>query len=166
LPDLSNHVSHAFAYGYKITGNTEYKEIAIDLLNNGMDYGWIGDSKHYNQQFRCSGHTVAYLEEVASAARASTPGMDLQLFQNTPNPFNPYTTINYAIPEAGPVLMNVYDAHGRFVQTLVDGPEARGRHTARWDGRERDGSTAASGVYFVRLAAAGRVKTLKIILLK
>ena len=166
LPDLSNHVSHAFAYGYKITGNMEYKDVAIDLLNNGMDYGWIGDSKHYNQQFRCSGHTVAYLEEVVSGTGAAAPRSDLQLFQNSPNPFNPHTTIRYSIPAPGPVLMNVYDARGRFVQTLADEVRSGGMHTAIWNGENRRGARAASGIYFVRLAAAGRVKTIKILLLK
>jgi hypothetical protein len=164
LPDLSNHVSHAFAYGYKITGDTEYKDVAIALLNNGMDYGWIGDSKHYNQQFRCSGHTVAYLEEVASAAPATA--MDLELLQNFPNPFNPHTTISYMVPASGPVLINIYDARGRFVRTLVDESKTKGRHEARWNGLDRNGSMVASGVYFVRLAADGRVETRKMLLLK
>jgi len=164
-PDLSNHVSHGFAYAYKITGDTEYKDIAVLLLSNGMDHGWIGDSKHYNQQFRASGHAVAYLEQVA-AAPTTTPEMDLALFENYPNPFNPHTTIGYTIPKSGQVLMNIYDARGRMVRTLVDETQNRGLHTAEWDGTDRYGVTVASGVYFVRLAADKRVKTRKILLLK
>ena len=100
-----------------------------------MDHGWIGDSKHYNQQFRCSGHAVAYLEEVASAAADHSPPMDMELLQNFPNPFNPHTTISYVLPVSGPVLINIYDARGRFVRTLVDQDQNAGRQIAEWDGR-------------------------------
>jgi len=71
---------------------------------------------------------------------------------NFPNPFNPSTSIDYALPQAGPVHLSVYDVLGRQVRLLV----AKDRHpagfyTAAWDGRDQQGRSAASGVYFYLL---------------
>ena len=73
---------------------------------------------------------------------------------NFPNPFNPSTSIDYALPQAGPVHLSVYDVLGRRVRLLV----AKDRHpagfyTASWDGRDDRGHIAASGVYFYLLHA-------------
>ncbi len=84
----------------------------------------------------------------------------------TPNPFNPQTTIVYTIAETAPVTLGIYDAAGRLVRSLVDGPRAAGRHTELWNGLDDRGAAAASGVYFVRLESAGRVTTQKAVLMK
>ncbi|HEX6942559.1 MAG TPA: peptidoglycan DD-metalloendopeptidase family protein [Gemmatimonadaceae bacterium] len=79
-----------------------------------------------------------------------------------PNPFNPRVTINYLIPSPGAVSLRVYDASGRLVATLLhDAWTPAGDHTTFWDG-----SGFASGVYFLRLTAAGLTNTQKIVLLK
>jgi len=68
--------------------------------------------------------------------------------------------------EAGRVRLSVYDARGRHVRTLVDGPRAAGRHAERWDGRDRSGRAMASGIYFARLVAADATTTTKLVLLR
>ncbi len=83
-----------------------------------------------------------------------------------PNPFNPNTTIRYAIPSEGVARLVIYDVHGRRVRTLVNAPLIPGAHTAIWDGRDENGGMAASGLYFVRLESGGRVTTGKLVLLK
>ena len=60
------------------------------------------------------------------------------------------TTVHYSIPNASPVRLSVLDVSGRVVATLLDGRFAH-RGSVSWDGRDRSGATAASGVYFVRL---------------
>lgn len=83
-----------------------------------------------------------------------------------PNPFNPSTTISYEVPVAGMVNLRIYDAAGRLIDTVDTGAKQPGQHTAVWDGCDTTGVPAASGVYFVRLEAAGHVRTSKIVLLK
>jgi hypothetical protein len=85
---------------------------------------------------------------------------------NYPNPFNPTTTISYTTPVSSMVLVNVYDAQGRLLTTLVNEPKPAGSFTATWDGRDRNGANVASGVYFVRLQSSGKTDTRKIVLLK
>lgn len=82
-------------------------------------------------------------------ASASEP-YHFSLSNNFPNPFNPTTTIKYEVGKAGLVSLRVYDILGRLVETLVDGVEAAGAHSVIFDG-----SKFASGVYFVRMIAAG-----------
>ena len=72
---------------------------------------------------------------------------------NYPNPFNPTTTIQFALPEASSVRLEVFDTMGRRIATLVDAELGAGRHEARWDGRTDSGAAVASGVYLYRIQA-------------
>lgn len=86
---------------------------------------------------------------------------------NYPNPFNPATTIVYRVERALDVRLGIYDAVGRRVRRLVDGPRSGpARHEVVWDGRGDDGSRVASGVYFCRLATAAGNSTRPVVLLK
>jgi hypothetical protein len=89
------------------------------------------------------------------------------LHQNTPNPFNPNTTITYDVPDGGVVVtIRVYDAAGRLVRTLVDGPRAAGTHATTWDGRNQSGHAVSSGVYFYKMTAGSFVESRRMVLLK
>jgi C1A family cysteine protease len=90
----------------------------------------------------------------------------LALSQNVPNPFNPVTSIDYSIPTEARVLLNIYDASGRFVRAIVDQTLAPNRYTAVWDGLTYGGERASSGIYFYRLIANGEELARKMILIK
>jgi Glycosyl hydrolases family 32 N-terminal domain/FlgD Ig-like domain len=92
---------------------------------------------------------------------------EARLLANTPNPFNPRTTVHFELPAAAVVRVDVYDASGRLVRTLLDGARAPGRHSLEWDGSDQSGRGVASGVYFVRMRIDGAVvDTRKMMLLK
>ncbi|MBD3219934.1 hypothetical protein GF314_01720 [bacterium] len=74
-----------------------------------------------------------------------------RLAQNAPNPFNPRTTIAFALPRAGHVQLAVYDVGGRLVRTLIDAPRPAGHHTVEWAGRDDRGRAVATGTYFYSL---------------
>lgn len=95
----------------------------------------------------------------------SVPDRALQL-RAFPNPFNPTATVVFSIPRPGLVEVRIYDARGRQVQTLVNGPESAGGHTVTWDSRDETGAPVSSGVYFVRLTFDNTFHTQKIVLLK
>lgn len=83
-----------------------------------------------------------------------------------PNPFNPHTTINYAIEKGGHVEITVYDALGRHVRTLVNNFVPAGEHDVVWNGRSDAGGPVSSGVYLYRLRTDDIVETNKLVLLK
>jgi flagellar hook assembly protein FlgD len=66
-------------------------------------------------------------------------------------------TISYSVPEAGHVLIDVYDQNGSIVHGLVDEVIAAGRHSFFWDGRDENGRVLADGVYVVTLKINGRI---------
>ncbi len=97
----------------------------------------------------------------------SEPEMSPELLQNTPNPFNPATSIPYVLPQDAYVILDVFDVHGARVKRLSDRRETKGAHTAVWDAKNDSGNPLPSGIYFCRLCVDGRtVATRKMILLK
>lgn len=90
----------------------------------------------------------------------------LLLKQNRPNPFNPQTTIEYSLPQAGSVRVSIYDVRGQMVTVLVNETQSSGEYQAVWDGFDSRGVRASSGVYFVRLEFSGRIQTRKMVMLK
>jgi len=89
-----------------------------------------------------------------------------RLAQNTPNPFNPETAIDFQILRAGDVRLEVFDLAGRRVRTLQDGPLAAGTYRRVFDGRSASGAPLASGVYIYRLASNGHEVSRRMLLVK
>ncbi|HEY3156470.1 MAG TPA: S8 family serine peptidase [Candidatus Eisenbacteria bacterium] len=85
---------------------------------------------------------------------------------NAPNPFNPVTTIHFALDRAGPAALRVFSIRGALVRTLVQKELPSGRYRAQWDGRDEQGRPVGSGVYIYRLTAGGRDLARKMSLLK
>jgi hypothetical protein len=90
----------------------------------------------------------------------------IALGQNHPNPFNPKTTIGFALPEATRVALDVYSASGQHVARLQDGFLPAGQQQVVWNGTDDAGRAVGSGVYFYRLQAGAWSETKKMLLLK
>lgn len=84
-----------------------------------------------------------------------------RLEQNTPNPFNPSTTIRFHVPRSCFVVLKAYDLLGREVETLVNEHKKRGSHKVRWITRG-----LPSGVYLICLTAEDFTDTKKVVLQK
>jgi YVTN family beta-propeller protein len=92
--------------------------------------------------------------------------LTFSLEQNTPNPFNPTTTIRYSVASDTHVRLLIYDVAGRRVRTLVDGNKRPNMYKVVWDGTNDAGQSVATGVYFYRITAGKFVQTKKMLLLK
>jgi hypothetical protein len=97
-------------------------------------------------------------------------GQDLllpsRIEQIVPNPFNPQTVITYTVARRGPVRLQLYDARGRQVRTLLAGEQDAGRHRIVWDGRSDHGGPLPSGVYCCKLVAGEVTRLAKLTLVR
>ncbi len=83
-----------------------------------------------------------------------------------PNPFNPSTTIEYALHEQQTVTLNIFDVNGRIVRTTVNALQAPGLHEMVWNGTDNEGLQVSTGVYFARLQAGEYSSVVKMVYLK
>ncbi|MBN1307804.1 MAG: hypothetical protein JXA18_07800 [Chitinispirillaceae bacterium] len=96
---------------------------------------------------------IAFGQEIQATA---TKGVQqafpqrFELYQNSPNPFNPTTTIRYSIPHTAEVVLSVCALDGRRMATLFSGTQAAGTYEMTWDG-----SRLAPGFYLYQLEAGG-----------
>lgn len=88
------------------------------------------------------------------------------LEQNFPNPFNPSTTIRYAVAEVGRVHLRIYSPTGQLVRLLVDQWQPAGSYQVEWDGRNGGGWEAGNGVYLYELRMGNRQFRRKMLLLR
>ena len=105
-----------------------------------------------------------YLEAEA-ALREAVPA-ETKIIGNYPNPFNPSTTIRYALGVDSPVSVRVYNMLGQEVATLVDGFQKAGEQSVVWHGVNNFGQSVASGLYIYRLQAGNTVMTQKMLFTK
>jgi hypothetical protein len=108
---------------------------------------------------------VAKNIDMAESEKATLP-TNLKLYQNYPNPFNPQTAICYELPEAGSVVLNIYNLTGTLVRTLINGRINAGYHSTIWDGRDDLGHQVAGGIYFYRFQSREFQQTMRMLLLK
>ncbi len=101
-----------------------------------------------------------------AAETAATPSAFV-LGANYPNPFNPGTTIPFAVPaEAGDVDLTIYNVLGQPVRQVWNGPLAAGEHRLAWDGRDAQGKSVAAGVYLYRLQMGEQTRIRKMVKLE
>lgn len=86
---------------------------------------------------------------------------DFRLEQNYPNPFNPSTNIAFTLAKAGNAKLEVFNALGQKIATLVHGKLAAGSHNLTWDAQ-----AVPSGIYFYKLEAGSFQQTRKMVLMR
>lgn len=116
------------------------------------DFGW----SNYSPQNKDYSSGTTGIQSIGQF----TP-YEYSLDQNFPNPFNPTTTIRFAVPVSGFVLLKVYDALGREVATLVNEFQTTGAYSVSFDA-----SKLSSGIYFYSLKTQDYSQTKKMMLLK
>jgi hypothetical protein len=89
-----------------------------------------------------------------------------ELGDNYPNPFNPTTTIQFGIPQAGTASIVIYNVLGQKVRTLTSDYRAAGRYTITWDGKDDAGHAVGTGMYLYRLQSQQNALVKKMMLVK
>lgn len=130
----------------------------MDIKRNASAYKWalwMGNNAR-------SGNVY----QVTPNADDVTPVQFTALKANYPNPFNPTTSITYALKSPDRVELAVFNTKGQKVKTLVNEAKAAGNHQIVWDGTDDNGYRVSSGVYFSRMTAGSYTASHKMILMK
>jgi hypothetical protein len=108
-----------------------------------------------------------FLVAPGASAVGDTPARGVAWLEpNTPNPFNPRTELGFGLLAAGAARLDIFDARGRLVRSLLDADLQAGDHVAVWDGRDDHGRSAPSGTYLARLTAGGAIRQHKMQLVR
>ena len=141
----------------------------MSLLQAADVRRWIRDAKAANAYPA----GIAALERLLAAlTRVEAPPPEKTvLLANYPNPFNPETWIPYQLSDPAEVTVSIYSVDGKLVRTLELGQVPAGIYQSRsraayWDGRNAQGESVASGVYFYTLRAGDFSATRKMVIRK
>jgi subtilisin family serine protease len=120
----------------------------------------LGRSYWYRLVARTASGSVATFGPVAGAAGQV---QSFELSSVAPNPAFGPVRVSFALAKDGPIDLSVLDVQGRVVETLMRGTYSAGRYQASWDRRSSAGTRVPSGLYFVRMSAAGRLFTQRLV---
>jgi len=145
-------LTHVDGLGNSPTGH--HYTFVDNSVTNGLAYT-------YSLQSVDGNGTVRSFDQSVTATPRAALVTEYTLAQNFPNPFNPSTTISYAVKDAGLVSLKVYTIDGREVMTLVNGTREAGNYSVTFNGND-----FASGVYLYKLDVNGFAATHKMVLMK
>ena len=144
----------------------------VDSLIPGTTYFWKVLAKNVEGDSLWSSETNAFFvshDATSIEYPESSNPKDFRLFANYPNPFNPETTIKYALPADQSfyqVKVKIYDALGQLITTLIDEQQNPGLHTLVWKGQNAAGQAVPSGIYFCVVEAGAFKATQKMLLVR
>ena len=141
--------------------------VALGSLSEAEVRGWLRQAQGLDSMDLRLQRGIFFLEQLLAAL---TP-TETDLLPNYPNPFNPETWIPYHLAYASDVTLTIYDATGAMVRQLDLGHQPAGFYTARnraayWDGRNGNGESVASGIYFYQLRAGDYTAMRRMVIVK
>jgi hypothetical protein len=132
-----------------------YRPVRLEAI---PDTGYVFD--HWSTGMTTEKTTIILMGTtyVTAVFRPTNVGVDempvprqVTLAPNTPNPFNPVTTLRYSLPSQTDIRLTIHNVSGQLVRVMDKGTRSAGTHTIAWDGRDSHGRQVASGVYLTRL---------------
>lgn len=146
------------------------QEVPSVLLRNDRIYTIWTDEPPGGQPGKKSiwGNILDFDNPVSVAKPGSEVNpIELNLFKNYPNPFNPTTTIKYELSHRSQIRLVIYNVLGKEIITLVNKEVIRGSHEVQWNGLDVKGGDVATGIYFYRLSVGSSfTKTRKMVLVR
>lgn len=141
--------------------------------------GWVsGDGADWTSLHRAYGFSILpvfvpytegmTLKSLDGGVEAVSMEEEVEEFYLTigPNPFNPRTDIRFGLPEAGQVMVDIFDLRGHRVVRLIDELIQSGHHVLPWLGKDGTGRSVASGVYFMKMTVDAKVFTQRLTLVR
>ena len=155
----------------------QWEELTFDFSSRIGVYPVVKDQIVIFPDFDLTGRTqdnICYFDNISFSPsnsvgvdnRSETLPQGFALEQNFPNPFNPFTTLRYDLPENALVNITIYDMMGRVVKTMVNSQQNAGFKSVRWNATNDKGSPVSAGLYLYTIQAGEFRKTKKMVLLK
>ena len=140
---------------------------ALSMLTADDVQSWLTQAQRLSLTDLRLQRGIRFLEQLLAVL---TPKATI-LLPNYPNPFNPETWIPYHLAHAADVQITIYDTKGALVRQLDLGYQPAGYYADRaeaayWDGRNANGESVASGIYFYQLRAGDYSATKRMVILK
>lgn len=148
-------------YFYAVHVEEDYKSANTQLQALNNLYSKSTDTKIKNDLEIAHYVLKNYLDPKEHNGYKKTVGQNNLLMRNYPNPFNPTTRISYTLPNAGNVVLKVYDILGKEVATLVNEFKETGQYDV-----EFNASKLASGMYIYKLISNNISEIKKMLLVK
>ena len=155
-------------FQYKEVNNVDDHGCTIGIESPDKDQG--NEYIFYNQQAENTSElanqmAIKFVPTSLKIEQERIP-QTYSFMKNFPNPFNPFTTIEYFLPNRSEIRLTVFDHLGREVKQLEHKFQEPGFHYINWDGRNHYGTDVSSGIYLYQISADGITQTGKMLLVK
>ena len=155
----------------------QWEELTFDFSSRIGVYPVVKDQIVIFPDFDLAGRTqdnICYFDNISFSPsnsvgvdnRSETLPQGFALEQNFPNPFNPFTTLRYDLPEDALVNITIYDMMGRVVSNLVSSQQRAGYKSIQWNATNSTGQPVSAGLYLYTIEAGQFRQTKKMVLLK
>jgi len=150
-------------------------EVCQQLLKDDGEYATVTPGQTLEVSFRAASYsepgmvrdfvlqTIGYYTSLKKPSVAPT---SFVLLNNYPNPFNASTIINYALPQASDVKLEIFNVLGQRIRILVNEHQTAGYKRQAWDGKDDKGQDVSSGIYFYRLQTQDFSDSRKMVLMR
>lgn len=148
----------AFGEAIATVTDLQYQD---NTVQSNTSYVYAVTAKDYADNMSVFSNEVPIVTTGVADRPTSALPTEYGLGNNYPNPFNPQTSITFALPENGRVVITILNSLGQEIEKLVDGNMPAGFHTVVWDAKKH-----TSGVYFYRLTVNNFTQMKKMVLMK
>jgi hypothetical protein len=139
----------------ELVGNTAALEYLLTGLVSGLSYQ-VDLTAYYND----GAESVPVSIDITYTSGEDACQAIIPLAIN-PNPFRDSATISFTVRSGQQARVEIYNIKGQKIRSWEH--LASGQHSLDWDGRDADGNSVASGLYFCRIIDTGRVEVRRII---
>ena len=156
---------------YRKTASTTFEIIGYSITADYLDES-VSTSETYEYAVTATDFGLnesgksSPVSAVALAIEETVIPTEFALKPNYPNPFNPETTIEFALPKTSKVTLTIYNLMGQLIQELVNSEYSAGYQRVVWNGQDSRGNMVGSGVYIYSLKTDNFSQTRKMILMR
>ncbi|MFC1525327.1 FlgD immunoglobulin-like domain containing protein [Candidatus Latescibacterota bacterium] len=154
-------ISSRIGKAWSAEGSGSLARMWFEVLDSGVESAIEpGEGVLLSPQYRPT--EARWSQSLAGLFLPVEPALD----PNYPNPFNPSTTIPFALPAAQHVRVEIYNMLGQRVRILMSGLVQPGFHSLVWNGRDDGGHQVGAGLYVSLLETPDFRQTRKMMLVK